>query len=548
MNKRVFLTIAFAAAFLPFLNHRMLRMAGDEKVYLTQAIEMARNGRWFIQTLADEPNYFKGPMHYIFVRIGMLFFGNQLIAGTWMNAVLALLSAFAMYWFGRKRWNDKAGLLLGLATGLNVGVFSHALASQMEVELCAFYAFAIAALGLAPEKFKNNSVSFKYDVAFWVTAGMIGWIKSPVHSVLIGVGGIAYWLSIGQLWTRVRSLQAMLAVLIGVVVGIAGYLPAFIFDHQNFVSTYLGREQFNKGSNNRSWSYVVVPLLYFALPWTFVLLFGLLKLVRAKTRSAIDLSMVKLGLTIALPTILFWSTWDYKGQNYNLPTMPALLVLGWACFKGEIPRWSFRLAGGLGVLTLFAAVALITHFWPLPGWWALGWLAVAFLGILAFSATFILSGDEVVLCMGATAFFIAFGAFITPLGEREMIDVRQFVKEHPNTTYHYYNLNPSIWSEWSLLQLTLHHPIYGLHRSAQLPQAVKSGHTVLAPSASDMNTVLNFWRKNVGQKNALAPIVTPWTRWLTKGKSSDGQSHWKSAWSSRSLRELEREFYIIYFP
>ncbi|MBI3542401.1 MAG: glycosyltransferase family 39 protein, partial [Deltaproteobacteria bacterium] len=146
ISTRAFLALAILVALVPFLDVRVLRMAGDEKVYVSQSVEMARAGHWFVQTLADEPSYFKGPLHYVLTRLGMLFFGNHLLAGTWMNGLLALLAGLAIHQLGRKRWNDKAGLLLGAATALNVGVFSHAVTSQMEVELVAFYAFAIAAL------------------------------------------------------------------------------------------------------------------------------------------------------------------------------------------------------------------------------------------------------------------------------------------------------------------------------------------------------------------------------------------------------------------
>ena len=116
VSSRAFLALADLVALAPILDQRVLRMAGDEKVYVTQSVEMAREGRWFVQTLAGEPSYFKGPLHYVLTRVGLGVFGNRLLAGTWMNLALALLAGLAMHRLGKKRWNDKAGLLLGLAT------------------------------------------------------------------------------------------------------------------------------------------------------------------------------------------------------------------------------------------------------------------------------------------------------------------------------------------------------------------------------------------------------------------------------------------------
>jgi hypothetical protein len=256
--------------------------------------------------------------------------------------------------------------------------------------------------------------------------------------------------------------------------------------------------------------------------------------------------MMKLGAAMALPTLLFWASWTYKGQNYNLPAMPALLLFGWACFNGSPPRLAWRLSGALGAAAIALVVAVVAHFWPLPAWWGGGWIALTFVAMAAYAALFLLSDDVRVLVAGAAAFCLAFGAAITPLGQREMIDARQFLREHPDATYHYYNLDPSIWSEWALLQLTLHHKIHGLHRPEQLSEAVRPNHAVLVQNHENLEVVLGYWRQHA--RGVPKPIVTPWTRWLTKGHTPDGKSRWRTAWEARDLAQLEREFFIVYFP
>jgi hypothetical protein len=372
------------------------------------------------------------------------------------------------------------------------------------------------------------------------------------------VGGLFYWLLTRQLVTRARDPKAWAAALTGVAACALGYAPAFLFDHQNFVNTYWLREQLQKGSNGRTWDYVMKPLLHFMLPWTFVVVGAVPRLIRARKPKAppADLPMVKLGLAMALPTIAFWCLWSYKGQNYNLPAIPALLLFGWAAYDGAPPRWATATAGLLGLLAGFIAVGVVSHFSPLPDWWATAWVTLAFVAIAAFAAAFLLSEDVRVLAAGAVAFCLAFGASITPLGEHEMTDARVFLGDHPEVTYHYYNLDPSIWSEWAILELALHHPIYGLHRRQQLAEATRPGHAVMVQNMDNLNVVLGYWRKNVRDRAAAdgggarprQPVVTPWTRWLTKGHSPDGRSQWSVAWETRDLRVLEREFFIVYFP
>jgi 4-amino-4-deoxy-L-arabinose transferase-like glycosyltransferase len=546
---RYFIALIVLAALLPFLDFRVLRMAGDEKVYLTQAIEMAREGRWFVQTLADEPNYFKGPLHYILVRIGMAVFGNRLIAGTWMNGAFALASALAVFSLIRRRWNEKSAVLLGIAMALNVGIVSHAFASQMEVEVAAFFTFAFVALAKSEEK-----PGFKYEALFWITAGMAGWSKSPLHSVLISLGGLIYWTWNGSLLQKLRTPRFWAAGFLGAFVGILGYLPAAIADFPNFYEFFILREQFAKANNSRAWHYPMMPLLHFALPWTFIVLAGFKRLPllfasngARNANSTIDIPLARIGLSMAIPSLLMWATWSYKGQNYNLPILPALLFFGWACFKGQPPRWTIRAAGALGLISGILLFAIVAHFSPLPAWWGTSWLVFALAGIAVFAACFLFSEDVRILSIGAAGFFIAFSSFITPLGEREMIGMQKFIKDHSRVKLHYYNLDPSIWSEWSLLQLSLHRPIYGVHKKHQLSEATKTGHAVVVQNRDWLNIVLNYWKKSYGTTSK-PPVIVPWTRWLTKGTTSNGESRWRSAWIGKDLSLLEREFYIVYFP
>lgn len=537
LSSRAYLALVVSAAIVPFLNLRVLRMAGDEKVYVSQAIEMARDGRWFTQTLAGEPSYFKGPLHYVLVRIGMLVFGDHLIAGLWMNALFAVIVALALYRLGREYLREDRALLLGLVGALNTGLFSHALASQMEVELCAFYALAAMTLGIKRE----SGPGFKSDIWFWLVAGAAGWVKSPAHSVLIAAGALVYWALNGTLLRRTRSPGAWLAALAGIALCIAGYLPALLDDYANFRETFVMRENVMKADNNRAWHYVVTPLLHFALPWTLVFFFGL---ARALKTTAPARPLQLLGLSLALPTILFWASWAYKGQNYNLPAMSALFVFAVASFDRDIPRIAFQAVGALGLAALVGAIALVFRFLPLPDWWSWNWVLFSFAAMLIFASAFLFSVEIRVLGLGALFLFAGIAAFITPLGLREMRDARAFEREHAGVTLHYDDLDPSIWSEWGLLQLTLRRPVFAIHKPAQLDGALKPGHAIFLPGEASLERM----KKAYEEKNSAPYRIEKWSRWLTKGKSADGESMWEAAWQNRDLTRLERTFYILWIP
>src|SRR3989338_7031520 len=87
------LAIFLFVAYLPFLGDRVVRPAWDDKVYVSQAVEMAQNGHWFLQTLGGEPNYYKGPIHYILLRIGIAIFGLSMWATVYMSLILVILGS-----------------------------------------------------------------------------------------------------------------------------------------------------------------------------------------------------------------------------------------------------------------------------------------------------------------------------------------------------------------------------------------------------------------------------------------------------------------------
>jgi 4-amino-4-deoxy-L-arabinose transferase-like glycosyltransferase len=373
-KRNIFTLILFVSlAILPFLNQRVLRMAGDEKVYISQSIEMAQNNTWFQQTLAGEPSYYKGPFHYIFVRVGLYLFGDSLVSGLWMNWLMSVLIALLMYFAIESRIrNHESSFLMGLTAALNIGVFSHVFASQMEVELTFFYVLCIFALCYFVKQPKRNTGLY----LFWFSAGMAGTIKSPVHSVLLGASGLLFWL--WWSWSaKVISIKSFLknkhlyfSILFGIATCVMCYVPIVLWDWKAFYETYLLREQFNKDKNYRAWHYVVTPLLYFTFPLSLYVLSSFTRLLKIRITNmfkASDLTGVQIGLAMASPTILFWSLWSYKGQNYNLPTVPVLIFLAFATYRGYINTKSLKWVGYAGLLAPVLSWIVIYRFLATAG-------------------------------------------------------------------------------------------------------------------------------------------------------------------------------------
>lgn len=546
--------------YVPFLGDRVVRPAGDDKVYVSQAIEMAAQGNWFLQTMANEPNYYKGPLHYIFLRVGMIVFGNSIWATLWMNLVLLILGALALGSIVHRHMKEYDGwaFFVGMAFASSVGIYSHTFASQMEVEMAAF--FAIGAYLL------DRAGPGKRDVYFWIVAGLAGCLKSPLHALLMGFTAIIFWAYTKELWPRMKDPRAWGAAFLGVLVCAAGYAPPFLLDRENFWNTYILRETLWKPANGAPWHYPIIPLFTYSLfPWVLPALVAYVDGIsrfwrrqRAIRTSPGAKRVQALGLALVLPSVLFFLYHPYRGQNYNLPAIGGLLlvIVGlWATRAETWNRW-YSISLALTSVIFLAVPVLLTlftrQFDPMPFWWPSWLLAFLWFGCFLAARGFFKEGVTFQMARPASLsrrvvwFYLPLGFLISVLGEREMIDIRdriyQSKKENETLNFSYYNLQRNIWSEWGYLNFQVPYPVKGVFTIPGLVDAVKRGETILVPGDN--------WLEQM--KEDLAPHfpeatwdVQPWRRWKTKGKNAEGVPVWRQAWDSKDLSKLEKHFYFV---
>jgi len=544
-----------------------VRTAGDDKVYVAQAVEMARQGAWFSQTLAGEPNYYKGPLHYIFLRVGMIFFGNSMWATVWMNLFLILIASVMIGRIVQRNMREFTGwpFFAGMFFAMNAGIYSHAFASQMEVGTACLLAIGLYHL--------DKAGPGKGDLKFWIIAGITGWLKSPLHSVFLGSAAMLFWAYTGELIPRIKSAKAWGAALVGILVCCAGYLPAALLDWKNFFETYVQRETLQKPANGSKWHYPVVPFFtYFLLPWmipSFVAYYdGISRYWRRSRpiRSTIgSRRVVALGVSLVIPSVAFFIWHPYRGQNYNLPAISGLILIVTSLWATRANTWNkyYQISLGLTSLLVFGVVSALTyftrHYDPMPFWWSSWRLPILWLGFVLTARGIWREGINLnmarpdSLARRSIWLFLALGGLIATLGEREMIDIRDRIYQSRKTgeklLVSYYNLpkhpNPcctNIWSEWGYLNFMIPYPVSGLFTEAQLLDAVKRGHLILVPG--------DEWLADMHAKlDAIYPPskwkVDPWKRWKTKGKNAQGVPAWQESWDTRDLSKLEKNYFMV---
>lgn len=554
------LLIFIFLAYAPFLGSRVVRPAGDDKVYVSQALEMAERGAWFLQTLGGEPNYYKGPMHYIFLRIGMFVFGHSMWATVWMNLALVMIAALLLGRIVQRNMSGFPGwpFFAALAFALNAGIYSHVFASQMEVETACFMIFGLYLL--------DRTQAGKSDLKFWIFCGLTGWLKSPLHSVLLGTTALMFWAWNRELVARIRNPRAWISAVIGVAVCVAGYAPAFLLDRENFWNTYILRETLHKPANGSKWHYPVIPFFtFFLLPWmlpAFVAYYDGISRLWRRSRPIQSTSgsrrVVALGLCLVIPSVAFFIWHPYRGQNYNLPVIGGLILVVTSLWASRASTWNkyYEMALGLTALLLLAIPAALTvftrHYDPMPFWWNSWKLVIVWGGFFLTARGFWREGISLhmlrpdSLARRTLWMFLALGGLLVVIGEREMIDVRDRIyqsrKAGEKLRVSYYNLQKNIWSEWGYLNFQIPYPVRGLFNEEQLKEAVHRGDLILVPG--------DEWLQDMRSK--LEPTypfsrwkVENWKRWKTKGKNAQGVPAWRDSWDSRDLSKLEKNFYMV---
>ncbi len=546
-------------AYLYFMLDMYLPTTGDQKTYMAQALEMHRDGHWFLQTLFDKPDYYKGPLHFLFLELGIVLFGtHSMFTIVYMNFFGLLLLVILLYRFLLNAINDKGwAFFYALSVVLSIGVYSHSFASQMEAELVIIYGIALYLLDRA-----DRDKSFVNLLLLWGVIGLAGWLKSPAYSFFLGLSALLYWVMTAQLKSRFFNLHNWMALGFGIAVSIGGYLPILIYDSDAFIKTYIIRESLSKGANGVPWTSAFFPIFtYFLAPWMFVAIFAyLIALYKTlfKKENVLDASerrLIKLGIALVLPTLTFFTLHPYRGDIYALPAVSATMLMAYIFFRAYLTQypktflWMMRLSAIVLSLVPLLVIALFVHLSPMPEWWSPFLFPLA-LFTLVFTLWFVFHESKVVQKESPIALSIAFIPLLLTLslmlqdfGKAEMIGLHEYVqKNNIKKPLGDYDLYQNFWNEYGALNFWAGVDVVGLHTKDKLHAFIKSGGSVIVEGAGR----LKGFEQNLPDKLTLKDFdIYIWKRWLTHGKAPNGESMFLHYWHSKDIQDLQRDFYIL---
>ena len=555
------LTLLFiiTLVYLYFQLDMMIRTTGDEKTYVSQALEMQRDGHWFMQTLFDEPDYYKGPLHFIFLKIGFYLFGtHSMFATVYMNFLGLIAATLLLYRFALREIQDKSwALFYASSFSISIGLYSHMFASQMEAELIICYAIILYLLNRI-----DYDRSLLAQLLLWGMIGLTGWLKSPAYSVFLGLSVPLYWILTSQLKSRLQSKNTWIALLFGIVVGFGGYIPILIYDGDAFIQRYIIKESLSKGSNGVSWTTAFFPVFtYFLAPWMFAAIFSFfiaiytLFIKSARVLNENEMRLVKLALSIIIPTLLFFTLHKYRGDIYALPVVSATLLIAtlyWRAYSVRFEKvyiWMMRLSAIVLSVVPLLVVAMALHFDPLPSWWPDYLLYLALFSFI-FTLVFVFYESRNVAKNGPALLIFSFipllvtlGFILQIFGKAEMIGAHEYIAKNKITKpLGDYDLHKSYWNEYGSLNTWLGHDVVGLHEKEKLFTFLREGGSVIIPGEQRFREFQEKLPDDIKMDDIEIYI---WKRWLTHGKGPNGESMFLKYWQNGDITTIQRDFYII---
>ncbi|MDP0495442.1 MAG: glycosyltransferase family 39 protein [Verrucomicrobiota bacterium JB024] len=354
------LTLTGGSATLPLIDR-------DEPRFAEATLEMMQTDQWVIPYFNGEYRFDKPPLTYWWMRVNYWIFGTTEFAARLHSMLAGYFCALAIFGFGTRLYDARAGLLAGLGwlTCLQVMIHSRMAVADMPMVLAVILimwaawellmgAPAGAALrGSAPTEPKGshpempntspegaaNVVSDgaqphqcqrRYSVWFWLLwVGMgLGFLaKGPIVFFVPLLGWLlwrwVFWRGHKQKWGRMQWVSGI--VLFLVIIGLWG-VPALIQTHGLFWDKGMGEHVVDRGFksfNDRLTLPIYYPLTAFIslMPWVAFAWWGVVKIRRNwDARAAYLLSW------LVAPFIIF-TFYATQLPHYTMPGFAAFFLL-----------------------------------------------------------------------------------------------------------------------------------------------------------------------------------------------------------------------------
>ena len=339
-HARLLFFLAAAAFYLYGLGHLPL-VGPDEPRYAEVAREMYLRGDLVTPTLGGHTWFEKPALLYWMMMASYRLFGVSEWAARLGPALSGLVTAFLIYWMGRrmtraalpeKEASDGLGLWSGVATAASAGMIVFSRAASFDVIVTMTMTAALACFFVA--EIEVNAKRRRLLLAgFYAAIGASLLAKGLVGIVLpLGVVGLYYLLR--REWPRKSVFLSVLwGIPVAVAVAATWYAPViarhgWTFVDEFFIQHHFARFVSNKYRHPQGFYFYVPIILMLALPWTAMLIKGLLSARRWNWREpSVESKARVFALAWMIAPIIFFSISKSKLPGYILPALPGAMLL-----------------------------------------------------------------------------------------------------------------------------------------------------------------------------------------------------------------------------
>lgn len=343
----------------------------DEARYAQVAREMFLRGDLITPTLGGHL-WFEKPALLYWLMIGSYtIFGVSEWSARLGPAICGMLTILAVFWLGNRF--PEAGRRMGssfcsaliLATCLGFIVFSKAASFDIVITMTITWALA---LFIASETEPDDKRRRRLLAGFYIFVGLSLLAKGLIGLVIpMGVVG-AYFIVRRQAPTKLLWTSLLWGLPLSLMVAGTWYGPMFLKHGALFFDEFIIQHHFARYLSNTYHHpapiyYYVVIVILLSLPWTALVIGGLVQVRRWRWRA--DEPLTK-SLTFALVWVvvplIFFSFSTSKLPGYILPVLPALALIAGerlSLILSEAARnsWAVRTTG-LVCVTLAASAAI----------------------------------------------------------------------------------------------------------------------------------------------------------------------------------------------
>ena len=535
--------IWIALAYFPFLGMMSVPLTGDQKVYLSTAMEMRQTGNWLRPMLFGETSYYKPPLQYWTTLLGWKIFGFNLWGALIPSALCVVLTAWFIGEIARILHGRRAFVNAGLWFAAALGTATYGFTAQMEIYLVLFYAAAwwagLRFLTSTHEVTGHRNFNWLY-LAF-VIAGLAALVKSPLYSVLWVVGFFTYLIISGE-WDIFRDKRLYIAWVAGIIAGSSWFIAVLMVDGQRFWSDYVLREQLKKVPNGGGPLSLWAALLYFCIPFTLLILPGLRTIWKRRRSEKIKRFIISWVWAPAL----FFSVYPYRIKPYLYPLLPMMTLIVDLGYLMEGRSRSYRITtilSGILMLVLTGGLAVVLGRAELVPYWILaGFILVGCLSVVSAVKDWM---RGLALCALAGVFF--FHAASVSLGEADIAGFRRVVEERPTAEVAMLDESRNIWHEVGLLSVAIGKPISRLVNLDQIADFLQAGGLIVLTEDQLNDNERSIEAKLMGRGDLRNVEVLSWQRWRVRSKFPFKELilHGKRDLPNLDA-DLHREFKIIY--